>query len=131
MMFYFLITLGIVLIALGIYKERNNIKINETYGKATLNDFYHLNQRIEAIEKILFFSDSDEFDSDTYKFIENPIENSSNEKLDSMPQNSLEKYEKILQYEGDNYSLEAICDLMDMKKGEVLLLKKLYKNYKT
>ncbi|MBC8588348.1 hypothetical protein [Paratissierella segnis] len=130
-MFYFLMTLGIVLIALGVYKEKNNIKTDEKYGKVALNDLYHLNQRIEAIEKILFFPDSDEFGDDTYKSIEKSIEKSLKEEPQSIPQNSLEKYERILKYEEDNYSLEEICNLLDMKKGEVLLLKNLYKNYKT
>lgn len=123
-MFYFLITLGIVLIALGIYIEKDNIKTNEKYNKTALNDLYHLNQRIEAIEKILFFSDPDEYDG----YIENNT--LQEEQPNDLPQNSLEKYERILQYEKKDYSLEEICDLLDMKKGEVLLLKNLYKNYK-
>lgn len=42
---------------------------------------------------------------------------------------SLIKYEKIREYEKDGKSIEDMCRELKMNKGEVLLLKKLYKDY--
>lgn len=126
-MFYFLIILGILLMAVGIYKEKDNlfVKFNEKQEKVEFNELYHLNKRIENIEKILFFSD----DSDDFEKVWEEAVGEGFHPLPT-PQNSLEKYERILQYEKEDYSLEEICSILDMKKGEVLLLKNLYKTYK-
>ena len=43
--------------------------------------------------------------------------------------NGKERYELLCRYEEENRSFEEICTLLDMRKGEVLLLKKLYKDY--
>lgn len=42
---------------------------------------------------------------------------------------SILKYEMIREYEKDGKSIDEISKEMNMNKGEVLLLKKLYKNY--
>ncbi len=132
-MFYFLVTIGISLIVYGIYKEKDNLSIlvKEKHNKIELNELNHLSKRIENIEKILFYSN----DFEAYLNEENEILKKGNEVTyeeveNTISQNSLEKYKKILQYEKENHSLEEICSLLDMKKGEVLLLKNLYKTYK-
>lgn len=132
-MFYFLVTIGISLIVYGIYKEKDNLSIlvKEKHNKIELNELNHLSKRIENIEKILFYSN----DFEDYLNEENEILKKGNEVTyeeveNTISQNSLEKYKKILQYEKENHSLEEICSLLDMKKGEVLLLKNLYKTYK-
>lgn len=132
-MFYFLVTIGISLIVYGIYKEKDNLSIlvKEKHNKIELNELNYLSKRIENIEKILFYSN----DFEAYLNEENEILKKGNEVTyeeveNTISQNSLEKYKKILQYEKENHSLEEICSLLDMKKGEVLLLKNLYKTYK-
>ena len=132
-MFYFLVAIGISLMVYGIYKEKDNLSIlvKESPNKIELNELNRLSERIENIEKILFFSD----DFEAYLNEENEILKKDNEVAyeeveNTISQNSIEKYKMILKYEKENHSLEEICSLLDMKKGEVLLLKNLYKTYK-
>lgn len=133
-MFYFLLIIGISLIFTGIYMEKDNlsIQINEKHNGPELNELNHLKHRIENIEEILFLNESDLDGGNyiSYESVEKSVSNQMNEEPDKLPQNSFERYEKILQYEKEKYSLEEICALLEMKKGEVLLLKNLYKTYK-
>lgn len=131
-MFYVLIILGVLIIALGIYKEKGNISFftnNEFENKIELNEINHLKLRIENIENILFFSEPVITEEKEIEFETLPINYQVQSDEETLDDSSLNIYKTIRRYEKENYTLEEICSLLDMKKGEVLLLKNLYKDY--
>lgn len=126
-MFYFLTILGIWLIVLGISNEKDDLKslFKQSNENMDLNRFNQLDKRIEEIEKIIFFSN----DFEVYLKEQENIED-YNTPASSVYNNSSDKYALIEKYEEEGHSLDEICSLLDMKKGEVILLKNLHKNYK-
>lgn len=110
-MFYILVSIGIILIVIGIssYKsEEYNNKDNNSAEEVEVD--YFIIQEIEDLK---------------YR-IENLEKQPTSTDLSF---SSVENYKKVLQYEKEDHSIEEISDLLNMKKGEVLLLKNLYKNY--
>ena len=120
-MFYALVGLGIVFIIVGVYNYKPEEKNRPDEGKEFQESLREieiddLKYRIENLEK--------EFSSQHSKSFQEVIEDSE------LAYSSIDNYKKVLQYEEENLSIEEISELLDMKKGEVLLLKNLYKNQK-
>ena len=116
-MYNFLIVIGVLLIILGIYVDRigqpkDKLESQNSYDE--IEEFVILEKRVAYIEKILFEDVSNDI----------PLETEENK-----AESGLEKYILLRKYERENYSMEEICKLLNMNKGEVLLLKKLYKDY--
>lgn len=112
-MFYILVVAGISLIVIGINKKKNEFKYDVNNSLSTferVEDFIELRRRIENLEKTLYYDEPQLEESISLSY-------------------PLQKYKLLCQYEIQNYSMEEICRLLDMKKGEVLLLKNLYKDY--
>lgn len=108
-MFYILIIIGILFIFLGIYINKNSDKsINKNKKDADITSYreveelYILDKRVAELERL--FSIEDDLDREDEVLL-------------------------IEKYEAQGYSIEEICKLLDMSKGEVLLLKKLKKDY--
>lgn len=118
-MFYALVAIGIIFIFVGVkyYKPLETNIVEETEDESLLNlELDDLKFRIENLEKELYHNKTTSFDEvieSTESFF-----------------NSIENYKKVRKYEEENLSIEEISQLLDMKKGEVLLLKNLYKNHK-
>ena len=152
-MFYILVMLGAFFIGLGVFLERQkeefpeeNLFIDEIYranvrneniagddyinspidrgggleGSELVEDLEFLERRIETLEDILF---SQVLEEEKLKRSKEPEEASKEESKDS-----LENYRLIKKYEDERKSLYEISKLLKMNKGEVLLLKNLYKN---
>ena len=139
-MFAILVMIGIALIVLGIYKKRD--PIISTISKPTgLEELFELKARVDTIESILF--------QDVESFIEEEEEiqiSSFSENVDhSITYENIAKsmnapsiyhsnsanakmFQLLCQYEEENYTIEEISVLLNMNKGEILLLKSLYKN---
>lgn len=134
-MFYLLILIGIVFIVLGNILERIYSKSSEDISadgndeKKTRNtqatmeskkEIGDLEVRIKTLEEMLF-----------NKILEEEIGSSKskeNKKEMKVKKDSIEKYKLIIEYEKQNKSIDEIAKLLDINKGEVLLLKSLYKN---
>lgn len=112
MMFYILVLLGISLIIMGIMKDKK-----EEPDSDLGIEIEDLKLRIENLEKEFYRGKTTSFHDiaiSTYKDIS---------------LSSLDNYRKVLEYEEKNYSIEEISKKLHMKKGELLLLKNLYKEY--
>ncbi len=130
-MFYILIILGILFIVYGVFLEKRtntlpkDISTSETYNsevKATDSTIYEkeidgLKERLESIEEILFSN-----------ILEENIDRSTGSTEILVERDALEKYKIIQKYEKQGKNLDEIAKLLDINKGEVLLLKNLYKN---
>lgn len=113
-MFYLLIIFGSSLIILGLFNNNKDKNENLNIKSSNPTDFQELRKleyRIENLENMMFYIEEKE------------------EKEEEKPSDSLKTFEKICKYEKENYTLEEISQLLEMNKGEVLLLKNLYKNY--
>lgn len=109
-MFSILIAVGIVFIILGICICRHD---TEDYSQEpdvpykNVENLILLEKRVEEIERILSEDVDEPEDELGY---------------------GLENYRLLKKYEAENYSIEEICELLNMNKGEVILLKNLYGN---
>lgn len=112
-MFYALITIGIIFIIVGV---KNYIPEQEQEQEPPLLTFEldDLKFRIENLEK--------EFYENKTRSFEDVVASTD------LSFNSVENYKKVREYEKENLSIEEISELLDMNKGEVILLKNLYKN---
>lgn len=127
-MFYILVFLGFVLMGLGIYKEKNIISsslLNMLAYSAVPKEVTELEQRVSNIESIMF---SDFMERKEAKIRRDEHEEFEHESIDT-PLNGIEKYKLLCRYEEENRTFEEICTLLDMRKGEILLLKNLYKDF--
>lgn len=134
-MFSFLIFTGFALIIWGLYLDK---------GPLQFSDIQNLNYRIELIENLLYnnepiFEDEYPVHEDEYpvqeeevaifKTVMDPTNSQINKKEIGLPSYIMEASEVISQYEDGKYTIEEVCVMLNMKKGEVLLLKNLYKRY--
>ncbi len=116
-MYSFLILLGLLFIILGIYAHRTE-KIDDTseskvsYGD--IEELVILEKRVAHIEEILFEDIPEDVELETDE---------------NRGETGFEKYMLLKRYEKEGYLLEEICELLNMNKGEILLLKNLYKDY--
>lgn len=134
-MFYLLLFTGISLIVMGIYLDKNivydliiekQLHLDDKYITfADIQEISDLKLRIKNLENTVFsISKPDEYVEIAPKLYN--IEGKNNTST-----NLLETFDMLSQYEDEKKSLEEICLLLNMKKGEVLLLKNLHKNYQS
>lgn len=134
-MFYILIVIGLVFIVAGNILERlyskssEDLLIDEEDKQKMMNaedaieskkEMGDLEVRIKGLEEMLF-----------NKILEEEISSSEtegNKKEMKIKEDSIEKYKLIVEYEKQNKSIDEIAKLLETNKGEVLLLKSLYKN---
>ena len=143
-MFTFLLVIGLGFIVLGIYLNKREINFKKINSETSHDGIGSILMRLDSIEKILFDTD---INDEVMKHEKNYTENSvfakeikqyqqnilSSAKIDDdvsgFSPAALEKYKKILKMENDNYTMEIICKELGMSKGEVILLKNLFKDY--
>ncbi|MFZ7120952.1 MAG: hypothetical protein ACOWWH_08395 [Eubacteriaceae bacterium] len=120
-MFISIMIMGMILIGIGLFKNKKNKSVNlETDN----NELLQLKRRIDNIEQVYFENSLKE------KTVEiNSSTNMLHDYNTFASTNLLEKFEMICEYESKDYSINEISKLLNMNKGEVLLLKNLYKNY--
>lgn len=132
-MFYTLIVMGLVFIVVGSILERLYIKgseellldeedrpkiTNKDAGLESEKEIGDLEVRIQGLEEVLF-----------NKILEEEIKSPHKDKKEmKIKEDSIEKYKLIVEYEKQNKSIDEIAKLLETNKGEVLLLKSLYKN---
>lgn len=122
-MYYLLTLIGIILIVIGI----NDDKLELIRIKAPeSSDHIDLMRRIEDLESTLYAVEYD-FKEDKVENLEVTYENVA--KSINVPDVPVTIFNTLRQCEEEGYSLEETCLLLSMNKGEVLLLKNLYKNY--
>lgn len=135
-MFYILIISGMFFIAFGTILEKKHGKlkkdlfIDEIYNeKSRESKIYNDKREVELLEKRLEMLEEMLFTKVLNEEINNSttIEEDIQEKL-SVEEDSMEKYKLIVKYEKQKKSLDEIAKLLGINKGEVLLLKNLYKN---
>lgn len=150
-MYLLLITIGLLFIGLGFYRLKNTKLANSTLKcketeyikkekdlfKDVLSDNFKydlLEERVNQLEKIIL-DDSILIEKDFQNIKEMVIKENPNLKSLSIDKNfdiendSIKKYLKIKELEESGNNIEDICRLLDMNKGEVILLKNLYKEY--
>lgn len=132
-MVYILIVIGLSLIAIGkFFQKKYRVDfiesefIDEIYSrnekelaKPKESKREPLEKRIEILEQMLFSKLLEEQKNE--KAVETDLE-------DDREEDSYEKYLMIKKYERQKKSLDEIAKLLNMNKGEVILLKNLYKN---
>lgn len=148
-MFSFLIFIGIISISFGIYLSRNELNSYLALKERVDNKQEKLDEiinRIEAIEEDLKRSyveeeidfidildlakmdkeeDMDFLDMD----LDMEKEAKSGEEGLEIGEDMVEAFKTISLLEQGKYSLDQVCKILNMKKGEVLLLRNLYKKY--
>lgn len=141
-MFYILMLVGIILIASGVFLEkrfsssvksilRDRAKENKK-AEAPSRDMevMFLEKRLEKLEEMLFnklFQEEKTKQTDDLGGLELPVEGRIDEE-EKIRADYLQQYRLIKKYEEENKSLDEIARLLEMNKGEVILLKSLYKN---
>lgn len=137
-MFYILIILGIIFIAFGSFLEKRHGKVkkdifideiyNERKREAEIDndnkrEVELLEKRLEILEEMLFTKVlKEEMESPAI------VKEEQEQEEISVKEDSMEKYRLIMKYEKQNKSLDEIAKFLGINKGEVLLLKNLYKN---
>ena len=122
-MCYFLILIGIIFIVLGITDKESLSVAEVTPEPEVLKD---LVKRIEDLEKTLYDVDLN-FEEEEIELFESNFSSVAS-KID-ISDEPITIFDTLRQCEKEGYSLEKICLKLNMNKGEVLLLKNLYKNY--
>lgn len=132
-MYIFLLVLGIALLATGLYIERNDIKTN-IKPQAKVETGYKIDQdiinRLQALEALVYSPPAEQISQD--EFLSVLQREKDQVKIDNLDisDDMKKKFKLIADLERGAYSLEEICQMLDMQKGEVLLLKNFYKKYK-
>lgn len=134
-MFYILVIIGIVFIVLGSLFKNKLDSSGEDSGfidEVVRNDEFErakkkkgnleLETRIAKLEKLLFEKTLEEEEGKEALGTNKVIHQARNEDY-------LERYKMVRRYEGQGKSLDEIARLLDMNKGEILLLKNIYKEY--
>lgn len=126
-MFYFLIILGCTLIVLGIYMDGPKSRVEPNTSYKDIEELHLLNARIEFLERA--FMEEIPIVGELEEEAEDEIMEEDGSNPEETKAYGLEKYDLLRKYEEEGHSLEEICILLNMNKGEVILLKNLYKNY--
>lgn len=135
-MFSFLVVLGLIFIIWGVYLDKNEfisslfVNINKSNDTDKLDKILH---RIEHLEnelnrKNIILEEEDISFSEILEIANIEIDDIDEEKFD-VDAKTLEAFKTISQYENGKYTLVQICKILNMNKGEVLLLRNLYKKY--
>jgi len=142
-MFNLLIIIGICLIIVGVYFDRKNYEeiINEDVNKFDdANGMEELLLRIGNIENLLYKAEANyiedfndikvEIEEDVdFSSVMDYVSSQSNEKEQEISSVYQDAFKVIALYNKGDYTLEEACRILNMKKGEVLLLKNMYKKY--
>lgn len=142
-MFSFLVFIGLVLIFLGVYL--NNDKSNHDFLESKdINQETHklddIINRIENLEyefknkktnisrevKFIDILESAETQQEEYELI---VDVKTKAKEFEVLEDNQKAFKAISLMDEGKYSLEEVCKILNMKKGEVLLLRNLYKKY--
>lgn len=121
-MYYFLTLIGIILIVIGAGDDEIVLIPQLDPEPAKVED---LIRRIENLEKTLYDVDLS-FEEETELF---GINYESTAETINITREPITIFDRLRQCEEEGYSLEKTCLILNMNKGEVLLLKNLYKNY--
>ena len=140
-MYIFLLLIGIIILGTGLYIDRREldpiIKIKpslDTNSKVNTD----IENRLQALEAIVYSREveeeveyiSEEISQDEFlAVLEREKEQVKIENLD-IGSDMKEKFKLIADHERGVYTLEQVCEKLNMQKGEVLLLKNFYKNYR-
>ena len=140
-MYNFLMAVGILLIILGLYYDRMvrlnkdeplNTEVNYQESKKLdiyIDEPYIAEDKIDIIvdEPIYNFIDKEEISfEEVLESIEvDDMDIEHNE--DIITSNDNETFNIMRKYEAGEYTLEEVCNILNMKKGEVLLLRNIYK----
>ena len=140
-MFFLLLFIGISLILIGVYKDKNvfydliiekqsTFNINQTTFDDKQYTFAEIQERSDMMLRIKNLEDT-VFNNDRLKEYEEVATIVETVEEINTPTNLFKSFELLCKYEDEDRSLEEICELLNMKKGEVLLLKNLHKNYQS
>lgn len=148
-MFTILLVIGSSFIVLGIVKNKKQpINLVGDIKSNSINSlkFEELRERIDHIEDILFHdipqlseeetkiqkaSTPDSIADPTYESVAQLVDSHIQQEKLNTSNIALDKFALLCQYEKENMKIEEICALLNMNKGEVLLLKNLYKKSHT
>lgn len=117
-MFYFLMALGLVLNGAGIYAIRYKEKSGDPFEIQSEGE-PSMEQRVSALEDYLFANTMESTSLDEGSDEDNPVI------ADSLKR----KLDRLIEFEEKGDSLEKLSKSLRMKRGEVLLLKGLLRNY--
>lgn len=144
-MFVFLLLLGILSILTGaiLFKDSRNIIKEDTSFSSILkreDNYTYLDKRITELEK-LFFNEGiyareiNDYQKENFSISEKKyedrledIENEERLEENKIESNMAKLYKEVLEFEKQGVELTEICNILNMNKGEVLLLKNLYKD---
>lgn len=133
-MFYMLMGVGIVFIGLGKFLEKNygrpiedifkDIALSKSQDEDTTSldsdkQLLLLEERLQTLEESLFIKTLTE---------EKLKKDRVFEEEEKKQADYLDQYKLIKEYEKENKSLDEISKLIGMNKGEILLLKSIYKD---
>lgn len=135
-MYNFLIIIGTICVAWGVYlrnKEREKILPSLKESDYYSDKFEEILERIELIEEELKWNSIENSDDST-EFIDvfesiRPKDIDTDEDKHEIADDMLEAFKVISLYEEGKYSLEQVCKILKMRKGEVLFLRNLYIKY--
>lgn len=144
-MFVFLLLLGILSILTGaiLFKDSKNIIREDASFSSILkkeDNYTYLDKRITELEK-LFFNEGiyareiNDYQKENFSISEKKyqdrledIENEERLEENKIESNMAKLYKEVLEFEKQGVELTEICNILNMNKGEVLLLKNLYKD---
>jgi len=128
-MFSFLMVLGLFFIGYGIFIERKNISVEEAikHTELDMSSLENIKGRLDNIEDILFNYESLAQGEKEVSFEEVLEKEKSKEEIIHNEEN-IDVNEIISKFISKEYTLEDTCKILNKSKGEVLLLKNLYKN---
>ena len=129
LMYYILILIGAGALGLGFYNKKNTVNLKPNDPKEY--EDARLEQRLEAIEAILFESMMTESQKAPEETFEPKVISDEKYKAESenIKKNMPDNIKLILDYEKRGLDIQQIVKKTGMNKGEVLLLKDLSKNY--
>jgi hypothetical protein len=121
--------LGLFFIGYGIFIERKNISVEEAikHTELDMSSLENIKGRLDNIEDILFNYESLAQDEKEVSFEEVLEKEKSKEEIIHNEEN-IDVNEIISKFISKEYTLEDTCKILNKSKGEVLLLKNLYKN---
>ena len=128
-MFSFLMVLGLFFIGYGIFIERKNISVEEAikHTELDMSSLEDIKGRLDNIEAILLNYESLAQGEKEVSFEEVLEKEKSKEEIIHNEEN-IDVNEIISKFISKEYTLEDTCKILNKSKGEVLLLKNLYKN---
>ncbi|MFZ7131473.1 MAG: hypothetical protein ACOWWR_03870 [Eubacteriales bacterium] len=145
-MFGFLLIVGFACIAFGFYLKKKSPQSLQKEQYTGQDQIEIIVKRLDDMEKILFNTDivEEEFqETEDIKDFHVNFEQIAKEAIhhkvtqeskvethrSQLSASALEKYRSISRLEDQNYSIDEICKMLNMNQGEVILLKKLNRDY--